>query len=130
MKKRRKPFPFPAALTAAALLLTMASCKDYDDFAFSGTVVDVEYCTSSTDCGYAIQLDTPDSLGSSYHTIRDTVYDNVVVAYGNDKVIHVGNRVSGRMYLDDGRSKAYCYYHYRDSRDSVHEAVFTELNKD
>lgn len=109
------------------VFLLLAGCKHHDDFAFSGTVVDVEPCTSASDCGYAIQLDAPDSIGSNYHTTTDKLYDNVVVAYGNDRIIYIGSKISGRMYLDEGYSSAYCYYDYRDSRDSVPEAVFTKI---
>lgn len=113
-------------LLVAALLL-LAGCKHNDDFAFSGTVVDVEYCTSSSDCGYAIQMDAPDTLGGTYHTADGKEYNNVVVAFGNDRIIYMDSKISGRMYIDNGYSKAYCYYHYRDTRGNVPEAIFTEI---
>ncbi len=114
-------------LFLAATLLLLTACKHKDDFAFSGTVIDYEYCTSDSDIGFAVQLQSPDTLGGTYHTFTNEKYENVIVIFGNTKRIYNGDRISGRIYLDPNYSEAYCNYHYRDSRGDVPEAVFTEL---
>lgn len=106
------------------LLLMTASCVDHDDFAFSGTVVDYEECTSMFDFGYAIALTSPDTVGTDYVTRYGKEYHNVVVAYGADRILHENETVAGRMYLDPNYSHTQCNYHYdREAPD----ACFTDL---
>lgn len=111
-------------LLLAGLALMASSCVDHDDFAFSGTVVDYEECTSMFDFGYAIALTSPDSIGSDYVTRTGETYKNVVVAYGADRILKEDEQLSGRMYLDPNYSRTECNYHYdREAPD----ARFTEL---
>lgn len=105
----------------------MASCKPKNQLQFSGTVVAYELCTSHSDLGYAVQLSSPDTLGGKYVLDDSMQYDNVVVVYGADRQLHDGDRISGAFCLDNGYSKAYCSYHYRDTRGDVHEARLTKL---
>ena len=107
----------------AVLMLT--ACVDHDDFDFTGTVVDYELCNSISDVGYAINLSSPDTIGGTYTTRERVEYSNVVVVYGSDRIMHSGDKVSGRIYLDPNYSKTTCKYSY-DDRD-VPEAVFTKL---
>lgn len=109
------------------LLLLLAACNNYDDFAFSGTVIDHELCTSLMDMGYAVQLDDPDSVGGDYLASDNKVYHNVVVCYQPDQIVKLNERISGRIYLDPNHSKAYCNYNYRNSTGEVPEARFTQL---
>lgn len=109
-------------ILAASLLAT--ACFDYDDFAFTGTVVDYELCTSVMDLGYAVQLTSPDSIGARYMT-RDSVwFDNVVVVYESPEPLKKNSKISGRMFLDPKYSRAECDFHY--DRD-VPEARFTKV---
>ena len=110
----------------AVIMASMFSaCVDHDDFAFTGTVVDYEQCTSITEMGYAIALSSPDTIGGDYETRKHETFHNVVVVYGADRMLHANDNVSGRIYLDPNYSKTQCSYHYTD-RD-VPEAVFTKL---
>ena len=115
-------------LLAALLTLSLCCCKHPDDFAFSGKVVDIEFCSTGGDVGYAIQLTSPDTLGGSYLTSNGDTYDNVVVAWQSPRPIHINDTVAGRMYMDDKYSKAYCNYYtsYRESRGYVTECILTE----
>ncbi len=115
------------AWTALLPLLLLTACSTPDDFAIGGTVIDYEYCTSTSDLGFAVQLQSPDTLGATYYTGANQRYENVIVVYGNNKRLRDGDRISARVYLDPGYSDAYCNYHYRDTRGEVPEAVFTEL---
>lgn len=116
----------PLLLTALTLLFSC--CKHPDDFAFNGKVVDLEFCTTGGDVGYAIQLASPDTLGGSYVNSKGVRYDNVVVAWESPRPIHIDDTVSGRMYINDKYSKAYCnfYEYYRGSRGDVIECCFTD----
>ncbi len=114
-------------LLTVVLLLTTA-CTHKDDIAFSGIVIDYELCTSDSDLGFAVQLQSPDTLGGTYYTGTNDKYENVIVIFGNTKRLHDGDHISGRLYIDPGYSDGYCNWHYRESRGDVPEAVFTELN--
>lgn len=107
-------------------LMLAFGCKNYDDFAFSGVVVDYEMCQSMFNMGYAVMLTSPDTIGGTYITQEGKTYENVVVIYGSDRLLHPNDSISGRIYLDPLFSKTECNYHY--DRD-VPEAVFTELKK-
>lgn len=111
------------------LTLLFPCCKRPDSFAFSGKVVDLEFCTSGGDVGYAIQLASPDTLGGYYINSKGEQYDNVVVAWESPRPIHIDDTVSGRMYINDKYSKAYCnfYSYYRESRGDVTECCFTDV---
>ncbi len=109
----------------ATLALLATSCVDHDDFAFSGTVVDYEECTSMFDFGYAIALSSPDSIGTDYVARSGKTYKNVVVAYGADRILKEEEQVSGRMFIDPNYSRAECNFHYdREAPD----ARFTALD--
>lgn len=108
----------------AAISTIFASCQNYDDFEFTGTVIDYEECTVIPDLGYAIALTTPDSIGAHYTTRTMAEYDNVVVVYGADRLLSENDKVSGRIYLDPNYSKSECYFHIQ--RDAP-EAHFTKL---
>jgi hypothetical protein len=111
------------ALLFSAILL-LAGCKNYDDFEFTGTVVDFEECTGSS-FGYAVNLTSPDTIGGDYTTHDCDMYQNVVVIYGADRLLKEGANISGRIYLDPNYSRTECTWRYTD-RD-VPEAVFTKL---
>ncbi len=109
-------------------LLTFVACEHHDDFDFTGTVVDYEVCNSIYDVGYAVALTSPDSIGGSYTTSDQKVFENVVVIYGSDRMLHGDDHISGRIYLDPNYSKTGCNYRYTDN--DVPEAVFTKLKVD
>lgn len=111
------------ALGIAALF---AGCIHHEDFEFAGTVVDCEACTSM-EMGYAVALDFPDSVGRDYVTSENTTYHNVVVIYGSDRILKQNQDISGKIYIDNDHSDAYCSFHYRHIND-VPECLFTELN--
>lgn len=112
-------------ITLAALLF--AACGDYDDFAFTGTVVDYEMCNGLSEMGYAVALSAPDSIGAAYTNRDGETSANTVVIYGSDRLLYKDDQITGRIYIDNNYSKSTCSYHYTD-RD-VPEAVFTELKK-
>ena len=62
----------------AAISTIFASCQNYDDFEFTGTVIDYEECTVIPDLGYAIALTTPDSIGAHY-TIKFTFLEYLFI---------------------------------------------------
>ena len=109
-------------IIAAAMLF--AACNNYEDFEFTGKVVDYEQCTSGS-IGYAVSLTSPDTIGGEYTTRERETYQNVVVIYGVDRMLQANSNISGRIYLDPNFSKTECSFHYTD-RD-VPEAVFTKL---
>ena len=111
-------------IIAAAALLLLAACSNYEDFEFTGKVVDYEQCTSGS-IGYAVSLTSPDTIGGEYTTRERETYQNVVVIYGADRLLKANSNISGRIYLDPNYSHAECTWHYTD-RD-VPEAVFTKL---
>ena len=112
-------------------LALLTSCKDYDDFDFSGKVIDVELCTNIQDVGYAIELASPSDLGGDYLADDTIVHHNVVVVYGSDRRLKSNQHVSGKIYLDNNYSKATCSYHYSGRRvKDVQEACFTKLKVD
>ena len=104
----------------------LSGCVHYDDFDFTGIVVDFEYCQGAYELGYAVSLMTPDTIGGDYLTQDGDNYKHVVVIYGSDRLLHPGDSIGGRIYLDPNYSKTTCNYHY--DRD-VPEAVFTKLKK-
>lgn len=114
--------------TLALVALLFVSCKDYDDFDFSGQVIDVELCTNIQDVGYAVELASPSDLGGDYLADDSLVHHNVVVIYGADRRLKSNQHISGKIYLDNNYSKATCSYHYSGRRvDGVQEACFTKL---
>ena len=115
-------------IIAAAALLLLAACSNYEDFEFTGKVVYYEICNGISDLGYAVTLSAPDSIGGEYTTRERGTYQNVVVIYGADRLLKANSNISGRIYLDPNFSKAECSIHYTD-RD-VPEAVFTKLKVD
>ena len=117
MKKRILALALSCCLAAA--------CTDYDDFEFTGTVVDCESCIGLTEFGYVVSLSAPDTIGGSYLTTSGVTTTNTIFIYGADRLLKEGNRITGRIYLDPNYSKATCHYHYPD-RD-LPEAVFTKL---
>ena len=110
----------------AIVILAFGACIDHDDFDFVGKVVDYEPCQSAYEVGYAIELMSPDTVGGRYQTQQGVWYDHVVVVYGADRMLHPGDSVSGRIYLDPKFSKTQCMYHFE--REAP-EAVFTKLKK-
>lgn len=111
----------PIILTAGLLA---TACIDYDDFAFTGTVVDYELCTSVMDLGYAVQLTSPDTVGGRYMTRDSAWFDNVVVVYDSPEPLKKNSKISGRMYMDPRYSRAECNFHY--DRE-IPEARFSKL---
>ena len=107
-----------------SVVLLFAACNNYDDFEFTGKVIDYEECTGS-EFGYAVSLSSPDTIGGDYTNRDGEEYKNVVVVYGSDRLLKRNNLISGRIYLDPNYSHAECTWHYTD-RD-VPEAVFTKL---
>ena len=107
-----------------ASVLFLAACNNYDDFDFTGTVVDYEECMGSN-FGYAVSLTSPDTIGGDYHARDGETYNNVVVIYGADRILKANANISGRIYLDPNFSKTECSIHYTDN--DVPEAVFTKL---
>lgn len=108
------------------LAVSLGACIDHDDFDIVGTVVDYEPCQSAYEVGYAINLRSPDTVGGRYLTQEGKCYDHVVVVYGADRLLHPGDSISGRIYLDPKFSKTQCMYHFE--REAP-EAVFTKLKK-
>lgn len=110
----------------------MESCKkNVDDFEFSGTVIGVRDCTSTTmsvselDWGYVVEVSTPEGVGADYFDEQSQKHSNVVVLYGTRARLSDKEKISGKMYLDDKYSRAYCNYHYNDG---VPEAVCSKLD--
>ena len=111
-------------LIVIAAVLLFAACNDYDDFDFTGTVIDYEECSGSS-LGYAVSLTSPDSIGGDYRTRYGETFSNVVVIYGSDRMLQEDAKISGRIYLDPNFSKTECSISYTDN--DVPEAVFTKL---
>ena len=109
-------------------VVLFASCEHHDDFDFTGTVVDYEICNGISEVGYDVALSSPDSIGGSYINRYNEEYQNVVVIYGSDRMLHGGTKISGTIYLDPNYSEAECNYHYRERE--VPEAVFTKLKSE
>jgi hypothetical protein len=107
--------------------LFFAACNNYDDFEFTGKVIDYEQCDGAS-LGYAVTLTSPDTLGGEYHTHSGNIYNNVIVIYGADRLLKENDNISGRIYLDPNYSKSECTWHYTDWE--VPEAVFTKLKVD
>ena len=105
-------------------IMLFAACNNYEDFDFTGKVIDYEECTGSS-FGYAVTLTSPDTIGGDYHTRDGKDYQNVVVIYGADRILKANSNISGRIYLDPNFSKTECTWHYTDR--NVPEAVFTKL---
>ena len=114
------------SLLLVGALLT-AACRHYEDFEFSGTVVEREMCNSIQDMGYIIALDSPDSIGKPYAMNDTLTYPNCIVAYNADRILKKNNHVSGRIYYDLNHSKAECTYHF--DRD-LPETCFSKLQVD
>lgn len=111
-------------ITLLSSVLLLAACNSYDDFDFTGTVVDYEECMGSS-IGYAVSLTSPDTIGGNYNARDGETYGNVVVIYGADRILKANSSISGRIYLDPNFSKTECSIHYTDN--DVPEAVFTKL---
>ena len=118
MKQILLPIAFACCLLAA--------CSNYDDFEFTGTVVDYEMCNGISELGYVVSLSAPDTIGGTYLTSEGKTATNAVVIYGSDRMLKQEDHIKGRIYLDPNYSKTTCNFHYTD-RD-VPEAVFTELS--
>ena len=100
------------------LLFSLAGCKEHEGtFGFSGTACGYIECTMATqsiseqDHGYIVALDTPTGIGSDYTDADGNLHTNCVILYRTRSRFHEGDIISGRMYLDDDYSKAYCAYH-------------------
>ena len=93
------------ALIFPIIFLLFASCKNYDDFEFTGTVVDYEMCNGLSDLGYAINLESPDTIGGTYKTRDSVIYNNVIIVYGADRLLKSQSHISGRIYMDHNYSK-------------------------
>ncbi len=120
----KKTFPL-----IAALLLLAAGCNNYDDFEFSGTVIDAETCTNLQNLGYVVELDSPSDMGGDYLAADTMVHHHVAIIYGSDRMLRVGDRIEGKIYIDNNYSKSTCTYHYESRRvnNDVPEACFTKL---
>ncbi len=99
--------------------LLLCGCKKrVDDFAFKGKVVGYVQCSgmvssiSEFDMGYVIALDTPESIGGDYTFTEKKVYHNCVILYHTRSRLQNDETISGRMYLDDQYSAAYCNFHF------------------
>lgn len=118
-------------LSLLSLLFFSACKKNYDDFEFSGTVCGYMQCTlitqpiSEQDYGYYVSLDTPDTIGKEYYDPAGVRYENCVLLYRTYDRFKANQKISGRMYLDDSYSKAYCSYH---STMDIPEAVCVSLD--
>ena len=106
------------------LLLLACGCNDYDDFSFTGKVVDYEMCDGLQSFGYAVTLTSPDTIGKDFVTREGVTYHHVVMCYRADRMLHPNQNISGKIYLDPNYSKTECNYHF--DRD-IPEAVFTKL---
>ena len=86
-------------------------------FEFKGKVVYFLECTgmvtsiSEYDMGYIISLQTPDSIGADF-TVNNTTHHNCVILYHTRSRFQNGDVISGRMYLDNKYSAAYCNFHH------------------
>lgn len=122
-------------LISLAALFLFASCKHYEEFELTGTVVDYEYCQSqSQDFGYLVALDSPSDIGVRVAVRDGSVYDNVIVVYQADRLLKDKSRISASAYLDNNYNQAHCTLHYTyDDPDGgpvevkVPQAVFTKL---
>lgn len=115
---------------AVVAVLSLSACVHPEDFAIVGTCIDFEFCSSLSgqDAGYAIELSSPDTIGGAYIDSDGKEHQNVIVCFGSDRYLRVGDALYGRVYEDPGYSKAYCMYHYRNSRGDVPECVFTQID--
>lgn len=103
---------------ALAAVLMMVSCgNEKDTFQFKGTVHGYVDCTLATasisemDFGYIVALSTPDSIGADYTNGDGEKFKNCVVLYRTKTRLRDGDEISGKMYLDDQYSRAYCSFH-------------------
>lgn len=118
-------------LLLSASMLMFTACVHPEDFAIVGTVIDYELCNSISgqDAGYAIELISPDTIGGNYLDSDGEEHNNVIVCFGPDRYLKIGNVIKGSVYLDPNYSKAYCMFHYRESRGDVPECMFTEIEE-
>ncbi len=98
--------------------LLLCGCKKrVDEFAFKGTVIGYMQCTgmvtsiSEFDMGYVLALTIPDSVGADFTLPDNTTHHNCVVLFHTRSRFQNGDIISGRMYLDNDYSAAYCNFH-------------------
>ncbi|MBQ9588404.1 MAG: hypothetical protein IJR26_11210 [Bacteroidales bacterium] len=115
-------------ILSAAALLASACNKHEDEFEFSGTVVFYEYCSQEygfDTYGYLVELTSPSDIGGDYVVNGESLgYTNAVMAYGSNRLLKEGSKISGKMYLDPHYSKTTCNI---DLNRECKEAVFTKV---
>ena len=128
-----KRFVFSNFFAAGILCcLLMNACSKYTEIDFSGVVIDTRACSNSVvkpDLGYLVNISSPDSIGSSYTLANGTTYRNVVILYAPDRLIYLGDHLSGSFYFDDEYPRANCSIHWNDI-DQIPIGVFTAVTVD
>lgn len=125
MKKR-----FIFVVVIAMISTMLVSCRDYDDFEFSGQMVGYRFCSSMNsfqDLGYIVRIDSPDSIGGTLVGSDGETMDNVLVIYQSDRLLKDGQHIHGKIYLDSKFSKVNCNFHSTGPDKDLPEAVFTKL---
>ena len=124
---------FKILFVLLSITFVVTSCKKkVDDFEFSGTAVGGGYfCTqdgSFPRFSYPIVLTKPDGVGVDF-TFNGVTYHNVVRLYNTNMAIKDGEKVSGRMYMDDEYDQAYCTLHnLNEAVNKLPQAVCSSLD--
>ncbi len=113
-----------STLIIGLFLASLTSCIEHDVFEFTGTVVGYQPCENLYNFGYAIALTSPDTIGGQYWSEDTVLYQNVVLVFGADRMLHPNDKVKGKIYMDPYFSKSQCNY---SNTQEIPEAVFTEL---
>ncbi len=132
--KNQRVGKMTVTLTLLCLVLGMSACKKkVDDFEFSGTAVGGGYYCAKDgmfdEFSYPIVVSEPDSIGVDF-TFDGVTYHNVVRLFNADYYLKDGEKVSGRMYLDDEYDQSYCTLHSMEPEvKKLPQAVCTHLDR-
>ena len=123
------------AVLALCFAFLSVSCRQHDEFSFSGTIVGYEICQSMNDFAYLVSLESPAGLGDSIMIVEDsTCHGNVIAIYQSPKLLKIGRHIDGTIYLNNNFNAAHCYRHYtyRDlatgEEITLQQAIFVKVN--
>lgn len=132
-----KRFFLTSLVVGLVCAIAFSSCRQHDEFSFSGTVVGYEICQSMNDFAYLVSLDSPANLGDSIMIVEDsTCHGNVIAIYQSPKILKIGRHIDGTIYLNNNYNAAHCYRHYtyRDLSNgeeiTLQQAIFVKVNMD
>ena len=77
----------------------------------ASTIMSMVTSISEFDMGYVLALTIPDSVGADFTLPDNTKHHNCVVLFHTRSRFQNGDIISGRMYLDNDYSAAYCNFH-------------------